>query len=136
MTEEPDYPALLRSAIKAAGSSRRALSFQLAEATGNQQSTEYRSLGKYQSEAKPETPTRERAALLAVLLKEPKLALVTDLAGRRRDRLAKLEGSVAEIARVQALLLDELALVVDEQGRLASRPSQDQGPARPKKGAG
>lgn len=50
-------------------------------------------------------------------------------------RLAKLEGSVAEVARVQALLLDELALVVDDQGRLASRPSHDQDPARPKKGA-
>lgn len=47
---------------------------------------------------------------------------------RRRVRLEELETRLAEVARVQALLLDELALAVDEQGRLASRPSQGQDP--------
>lgn len=55
---------------------------------------------------------------------------------RQQDRQEELEARLAEVARVQMLLLDELALVVDEQGRLASRPSQDRGPLPPKKGAG
>lgn len=49
------------------------------------------------------------------------------------DRQEELRERLAEVARVQALLLDELALVVDEQGRLASRPSRSPSPSRPKK---
>lgn len=127
--EEPKYPeyaALLRSAIKDARSSRRKLSFALAAKTGNKQESDYRSLGKYLAGA--DQPKRERAAILAVLLNEPRLALVSDVGDRRHDRLAALEENFAEVVRVQGLLLDELALVVDEQGQLASRPSRDQDP--------
>lgn len=48
----------------------------------------------------------------------------------QRDLLGGLEATIAEVARVQALLLDELALVVDEQGQLASRPSPGRGPTK------
>lgn len=53
---------------------------------------------------------------------------------RRQVHLEEVEARLAEVARVQGLLLDELALVVDEQGRLASRPSQDQDPSHPQDG--
>jgi len=102
---EVDYPTLLRAAIKAAGSSRRKLSYELAKKTGNQQEDEYRSLGKYLSSEKPELPSRERAAILAVLLGEPLLALVNDARGRRSDRLAKVE---AELAALRELRDDDL----------------------------
>jgi hypothetical protein len=92
-----DYPELLRSSIDAAGSSRRALSFALAEETDNQQPSEYRALGRYL--AGKETPTRERAAILAVLLKQPLLALVTDAKSRRQVRLQEVEAEVAQLRR-------------------------------------
>jgi hypothetical protein len=86
------YSQLLRSAIDDAGSTRRKLSFQLAEQTGNQQSSEYRALGKYLSG--DETPGQDRAAILAVLLQQPALALVSATQDRRRVRLAELAATV------------------------------------------
>jgi hypothetical protein len=91
------YPELLRSSIESVGSSRRKLSFDLAAETGNQQPDEYRSLGKYMSKTKPETPSRERAAILAVLLKEPRLALVSEVRTRRQARLAELAATVDQL---------------------------------------
>lgn len=103
------YPELLRASIDNAKSSRRKLSFQLAEKTGNQQPSEYRALGKYLSG--DEEPSRERAAVLAVLLSAPQLALVSGPQTRRQARLAELAATVdrletaldGALARLEAL---------------------------------
>lgn len=102
------YPDLLREAIKTADSSRRKLSFDLAEATGNQQASEYRALGKYLSVDDPELPNRERAAILAVLLGNHRLALVSDAPNRRQARLEDIAEGVSEILENQREALDLL----------------------------
>lgn len=86
------YPELLRASIHAAKSSRRKLSFDLADKTLNQQQSEYRALGKYLKG--DEEPSRERAAILAVLLNEPQLALVSDPQSRRQARQTELAETV------------------------------------------
>lgn len=102
---EIDYPTLLRSAIKEAGSSRNKLGPELAAITGNQEDSEYRAIGKYL--AGDETPSRERAAILAVLLKKPELALVSDGRARRQNNLAdRLERLEADFAELRQELLD------------------------------
>jgi hypothetical protein len=83
------YGTTLREAIEAADTSRRKLSYALAEKTDNKQDSEYRALGKYLRG--DETPSPERAAILAVLLGQPELALVSS---PRRDRLAELAATV------------------------------------------
>jgi hypothetical protein len=108
------YSELLRGAIDAAGSSRRKLSFQLAEKTGNQQASEYRALGKYLSGE--EMPSRERAAMLAVLLNEYRLALVSDAQNRRQVRLEDIAEGVAEILENQREALDLLKDVLPAKG--------------------
>jgi len=125
----PTYAALLREAIQAAASSRRRLSGELAATTGNEQDSEYRALGKYL--AGDETPNPERAAILAVLLEEPRLALVSEVAARRRDRLAELESTVdalRPLLRVGDLQeqLDDLARRVGHLERQA-RPGSERG---------
>lgn len=99
---------MLRAAIKEADSSRRKLSFDLAEKTGNQQTSEYRALGKYLSVDEPELPNRERAAILAVLLGNHRLALVSDVQNRRQVRLEDIAEGVAEILDNQRDALDLL----------------------------
>lgn len=102
------YPELLRTAVKTAGSSRRKLSFDLAEKTGNQQASEYRALGKYLSDNDPELPNRERAAMLAVLLGNHRLALVSDVQNRRQVRLEDIAEGVSEILDNQREALELL----------------------------
>jgi hypothetical protein len=97
MDEANGYPDLLRAAIDAAGSSRRKLSFYLADMTGNKQTSEYRALGKYLSGE--EIPSADRAAILAVALTEPRLALVADSRARRQGRLSELEGDLERLRR-------------------------------------
>ena len=97
---------LLRDAIKAGESSRRKLSFQLAEKTGNQQPSEYRALGKYLKG--DEAPTKDRAAILAVLLREPRLALVSDAQSRRQDRLGELAKTVDDLIATVADLKEQV----------------------------
>lgn len=106
-----EYAELLRQAIEAK-SSRRKLSFALAERTGNQQPSEYRSLGKYL--AGDEFPARERAATLAVLLGEPQLAIVPDLRDRRRDRLAELEEEVGRLREERETALQAIVVRLAE----------------------
>jgi hypothetical protein len=104
------YPELLRAAIKTAGTSRNKLSSVFAEKTGNQVKSEYRALGKYLSG--DEEPSRERAAILAVLLQEHRLALVSDPQGRRQVRLEDIAEGVAEILDNQREALDLLKAVL------------------------
>lgn len=116
MTKE-DYAALLRELIgdsPGQQKSRRKLSFEMAAETGNRQESEYRSLGKY-LEGK-ETPSPERGALLAVLLRRPELALVPQT---RRDRRAELAKTVEqiEIALGGALSRIEALEAHAQQGR-------------------
>lgn len=106
---DPAYAETLRAAIKAAGSSRRKLSADFAEQTGNERETEYRSLGKYLSKTKPELPSRERAAILAVLLNEPRVALVSDSKSRRRDRLGELAATVDDLLATVEDLKNQVA---------------------------
>jgi hypothetical protein len=94
-SDEKPYRELLRDAIDAAGTSRRKLSYAFAEKTRNQQESEYRSLGKYLDEENPDTPAPERAAILAVLLGEPRLALVARTG--RNARLQELAGAVDDL---------------------------------------
>lgn len=108
----PSYAETLRAAIDAAGSSRRKLSYALADKTGNKQTSEYRSLGKYMADAKPgkkpEIPDQDRAAVLAVELKEPRLAIVSPVADRRRGRQAELEARVAELEALANVVMPQL----------------------------
>lgn len=127
-TTEIDYPALLRSAITAAGSSRRKLAPEFAAETGNQPDSEYRALGKYLSG--DEEPSRDRAAILAVLLKKPELALVSDARARRQDRLttlearvAKLESDVLRFAKAAVVRRAESEEDQELQGQHTERPS-------------
>lgn len=107
VSELTDYAALLRRTIDAK-SSRRKLSFALANQTGNKQPSEFRSLGKYL--AGDELPTQERAARLAVLLEEPLLAIVSGPRDRqRRDRLGELAATVEDLTAAVDDLKDQVA---------------------------
>jgi hypothetical protein len=72
--------------------SRRSLSFLLAERLGNQQESEYRSLGKYLSGS--EEPGPKKAAAIAEVLETPEVGVV---AKTRRDRLEALERRLEEL---------------------------------------
>jgi hypothetical protein len=115
MSEQSDYAELLRRTLEAK-SSRRKLSFALAKRTGNQQASEYRSLGKYLSGE--ELPTRERGAVLAVLLDEPLLALVPDAKERRRHRQEALAREAAEYREALQMVLEVSVLLAGEVARL------------------
>ena len=117
------YGKLLRGALEQAGLSRRKFSVALAERTGNQQESEWRSLGKYLN---GEEPSPERAALIAVMLGEPRLALVEGITARQRVRREALEARVAELEEALEALGPQLA----EVGR---RLSLLETPARPKR---
>jgi hypothetical protein len=116
---ETPYRELLRDAIDAAGTSRRKLSYAFAEKTGNQQESEYRSLGKYLDGENPETPTPERAAILAVLLREPRLALVPRAI--RNGRLQQLAATVDDLLGAVGELKNE---VQDLKGQVAGLQRQ------------
>jgi hypothetical protein len=96
------YAGTLRAAIDAAETSRRRLSFRLAARKGTKQESEYRSLGRYLKGQ--EMPEPEQAAILAVELGEPLLALVTPVGERRRVRRATVETLVGQnTASIEAL---------------------------------
>lgn len=92
---EDSYPERLRAALTAAGISRRKLAPLYAAETGNKPDSEYRAIGKYL--AGEEVPEPERAAILAVLLRSPGLALVGAVPSRRRGRQAELEARVERL---------------------------------------
>lgn len=114
-TQVADYKDTLRAAIEKAGTSRRQLSFALADHTGNKRESEYRALGKYL--AGDELPSDERAAVLAVQLRDPNLALVErerrdGLAVRQQQldrRLTELEDKVEERAQSVDVFAQEVA---------------------------
>lgn len=116
--ERLSYAELLRAAIDNAGTSRRKLSFVLAEETGNQQDSEYRAIGKYLA---GEEPSRERAAILAVLLGDPQLALVTPSGDRRSARRAELEARVADLEEAAEQLSPYLKELGDRVTALEKR---------------
>lgn len=109
------YSERLREAIESAGTSRTRLSVELADKTGNSAKSEYRSLGKYLSGE--EEPSPDRAAILAVLLTEARLALVRPVAARRRNHQQQLE------ARVE-LIEESLNRLGPDLGALASLPDR------------
>lgn len=114
----PSYPDVLRAAISQT-TSRRQLSIRLAETTGNKQESEYRALGKYLSGE--ETPSKDRAAILAVLLQAPQVALVPEAQdGRRRYRLEELADAVVEILENQREILALLKAEPQRQRREAA----------------
>lgn len=88
---EQNYAALLRKAMEAKGMSRRKLSFAMAARTKNKQPSDFRALGKYLNGT--ESPSPKNAAILAVELEEPELALVSP---QRRVRLAELAATVGD----------------------------------------
>lgn len=103
---------------------------QLAAATGISAQT----LSAYNSGNRPLgiTNARRIAAALRVSLAELGAPEGEDESRRSltlRARIEGLEASLAELARVQALILDELALAVDGEGQPASRKA----PARARK---
>lgn len=124
---ESDYSNLLRDAMDAAGTSRTRLAKDLAARTGNLVRSEYRSLGKYLG---GEEPTRERAALLAALLNDPRLAQVKEMAARQSARRAELEARVAELEKALNLLGPDLRALAALPGRVTAL--EQLGP--PKKG--
>lgn len=126
------YPQILRAAIEA-GSSRRKFSYTLAETTGANQDSEYRALGKYLSGE--ELPSRERAAILAVLLQEPRLALVPSTGERRGARLESVATAVADIQTKQTeaaqTILAELGAIrqmLESRGEAAPARPRRKGP--------
>lgn len=123
---EQTYADLLRAAMEEAGASRRKLSSAFAGKTGNQKESEYRALGKYLT---GDEPTPERAAILAVLLGEPRLALVTPAADRRTSRHAELEARVAELEDA----LNKLQRSMKGLAALPARVTALEGLERPKR---
>ncbi len=124
------YREVLRDAMDAAGSSRRKLSAALAERTGNQQTSEYRALGKYL--AGDEEPSRPRATILAELLSDERLAEVSDRQDRRDARLASIEAELAALKESRELgtiaisvRLDDLEADLDELKQQLARRSSD-----------
>lgn len=113
MAPQTDYPEVLRAAMKNAAMSRNKLSYAVAAKTGNKRDSEYRALGKYLSG--DEAPSQERAALLAVLLSDPAVAIVSS---HRRDRLAELGATVEKLERALGAVLDRVeALERGQAGR-------------------
>ena len=117
------YAEILRDAIRAAHTSRTKLSFALADKTGNTQKTEYRALGKYL--AGTEIPSPDRAAILAVLLADHRLALVNAVAERRRARQAELEAAVDRIDRILETLVDRVE-ALEHRAEREDRPKRAQ----------
>jgi len=104
------YSDLLRAALERSGMSRRRFSALLAAESGNTRESEYRSIGKYLG---GEVPLPPRAAVLAVLLGAPELAMVPDGATRRGGRLAELEARVAELEELANRGFPRLEQLVD-----------------------
>lgn len=121
------YGEQLGAAMKRLPISQRRLSFLLAEQTGNNQESERRSIGKYlKNEGAPEP---DRAAILAVLLRAPELALVPDAVTRRRGRLAELEARIAVLEGVSQASLHLLDDVIEQVESLSKRSSPKRGTA-------
>lgn len=136
MAEETEYGTTLRNAIERT-SSRRKLSFQLAEHTGNKQESEYRSLGKYLRGE--DFPSPEKAALMAVLLVDPRVALVErprrDRLAERLDklevRLAELEDRAGKVEETQRQGVDVVQGLIARLAALEAAPAREaQPPAR------
>lgn len=121
--QNPSYADMLRAAIDRK-TNRTRLSRALAEKTGAKQSSEYRSIGKYLRG--PEQPDKKRAAILAVLLEEPELALVSAVAERRQVRRAELEERVERLERALNLLGPDLRALATLPERVLAleRPAQ------------
>ena len=86
--------------------SRRQLAKQLADETGSKEASEYRALGKYL--AGEDEPSRERAAILAVILQAPGVALVDGDRGpqvRVVDHLESIEAALTAMAEGQQEIL-------------------------------
>jgi hypothetical protein len=106
MDASRSYGERLKEATKIQPGSRRKLSVLLAAKTGNKPESEWRALGKYQSNK--DVPSPERGALLAVLTGEPSLALGPSSGERRRVRQEELEERVDEIEAALRLLGPDL----------------------------
>lgn len=106
MSGPPDtpYSQRLAVALERAGITRRGLARLLAEHEGGQVETKRRNVYKWlEGESEPEPL---RAGLLAILLNDPFLAIISP-AGRS-SRLEQLVAVIAGIAEGQAEILDQL----------------------------
>lgn len=111
------YGDLLTQARQRAGLSKRALGAKLAERAGLDAESGRRAIYKYEKEG--EEPERARAAILAVILDEPALALVAEPAVKRQRRRGALEARVEGLEdRQKSGLAKVTARLARLEGRL------------------
>lgn len=113
------YSERFTDALKSSHTPMRTLARAFAEKTGNDIESERPALYLYKKGESEPTP--ERAAILAVLLSDPSLALVQPQADRRTARRAELEARVAELERAAQELAPYLAEVAARVAALEQR---------------
>lgn len=124
------YAERLKAALevgKAAGDGRpenkRQLAVAVAEYTGNKLDSERRSIYTYFDHTEPDP---DRAALLAVIMRDPSLALVQPQAEKRKARHEELEARVAQLEEIVNRLSPQMKSLGDRVVALEQRE-----PARP-----
>lgn len=101
MAELAPYRLRLEAAIERSPLSKRQVGARLAEREELKDAEAgRRQLYKYLDKGEPTEPEPERAAVLAVILDAPELALVQPQAERRQARRAELEARVADLEAI------------------------------------
>jgi transcriptional regulator with XRE-family HTH domain len=124
---QASYADRLTAALEASDLSVREVAKRLSAKTGTAVEDERSAIYRYKrGEYEPEP---DRAVMLALILEEPALAMVTPLGEKRRGRLAELEAEVARFREAQLSFAEEvlarLAALEAARGR-GAQPSTPQ----------